>query len=287
MQRITTSTKAIDLFGAGKHGFTDGNPSLGTPSTQLNAIWFNGIQEEIATVIETAGITLSGGDNTQLDDALAALYPRMDALQQVTGATTLVNSTSRKFIRTVQCISGGSYTVTLPMASACPSGSMIRIINGQSSGTITVSRQGSDLLYPNGSTVTSMALFTGDQVYLTSTGANWVVDGGTAQLPYSYGFLSSKTANGWRLYPDKSIEQWGNGITSSGFVAVTFPTAFPTAATAFVMTINGATVNGTWGAVESGGLGTTGVNVYSAAFGTAAGGAANSGLAFHWRATGY
>lgn len=72
MKRIDTATKAVDLFGAGKHGFQDGNPSLGVPATQLTAALFNNVQEEIARVVEAAGITLDGSVYTQLLSALTA-----------------------------------------------------------------------------------------------------------------------------------------------------------------------------------------------------------------------
>lgn len=70
MQRISTSTKSTDLFGAGKHGFKDGNQSLGIPPTDFNAEWCNQIQEEIANAIEAAGVALSAGNRSQLIDAL-------------------------------------------------------------------------------------------------------------------------------------------------------------------------------------------------------------------------
>ncbi|WP_052494006.1 hypothetical protein [Nitrosospira sp. NpAV] len=70
MQRIDTATKAVDLFGAGKHGFKDGNQSLGIAPTDLNAAIFNAIQEEIANVIEGAGMALDPGSRTQLKEAL-------------------------------------------------------------------------------------------------------------------------------------------------------------------------------------------------------------------------
>lgn len=66
MQRIDTSTKAVDLFGSGKHGFQDGNPSLGIPATQLNAALFNAFQEEIASVVEYFGDALNPSDRAQL-----------------------------------------------------------------------------------------------------------------------------------------------------------------------------------------------------------------------------
>lgn len=72
MQRINTASKAVDLFGVGKHGFKDGNVGLGIAATQLDAQIFNSMQEEIAMVIEAAGITLNGTVFTQLLAALTA-----------------------------------------------------------------------------------------------------------------------------------------------------------------------------------------------------------------------
>lgn len=70
MQRITTSTRAVDLFGPGKDGFKDGNLGLGISATQLNAALFNSIQEEICNVIEAAGISLDVDTRTQLVKAI-------------------------------------------------------------------------------------------------------------------------------------------------------------------------------------------------------------------------
>lgn len=73
MQRIDTPNKAEDLFGPNKHGFRDGNKALGIAPTELNAAFFNSIQEEIALVIEQTGAALNPGDNTQLYTAIVAL----------------------------------------------------------------------------------------------------------------------------------------------------------------------------------------------------------------------
>ncbi len=72
MQRIDTASKAVDLFGAGKHGFKDGNVGLGIAATQFNAAICNNVQEEIVRVVEAAGITLNGTVYTQLLAALSA-----------------------------------------------------------------------------------------------------------------------------------------------------------------------------------------------------------------------
>lgn len=73
MKRIDTSTKHVDKFGAGKHGFKDGNTTTGEPATALNAAFFDAVQEEIAGVIEGAGIALNPAANNQLLAAIAAL----------------------------------------------------------------------------------------------------------------------------------------------------------------------------------------------------------------------
>lgn len=53
--------------------FTEGNPSLGVPATEVSDDWLNDVQEELVTVIENAGLTLSKGTQDQLYDAIIAL----------------------------------------------------------------------------------------------------------------------------------------------------------------------------------------------------------------------
>lgn len=86
MKRIDTSTRAINLFGAGKDGFKDGNLALGVAPTNFNALWANMVQEEIANVVEGAGITLDGALRNQLLSAIAAL-----TTQRFTGTNQLLN----------------------------------------------------------------------------------------------------------------------------------------------------------------------------------------------------
>ncbi|ELY9614279.1 hypothetical protein ACEF96_004364 [Salmonella enterica] len=73
MQRIDTSTAQKDKFGAGKNGFTDGNPQTGTPATDLDSAFFDSVQEELCNTIETAGFTLNSADNTQLLTAINSM----------------------------------------------------------------------------------------------------------------------------------------------------------------------------------------------------------------------
>lgn len=73
MQRINTATKAVDLFGANKHGWKAGNPATNTPATQQSADWFNAVQEELCNVIEGAGLAINPASRTQLSEAIVAM----------------------------------------------------------------------------------------------------------------------------------------------------------------------------------------------------------------------
>lgn len=88
MHRIDTATKALDLFGAGKHGYKDGNKALGISATDLDAAMFNAVQEEIVGVIEAAGIALVKGDYTQLTSAIRRMITGGDFKDSVRVAST-------------------------------------------------------------------------------------------------------------------------------------------------------------------------------------------------------
>lgn len=55
MHRIDTKTAQKDKFGAGKNGFTRGNPQTGTPATDLDDDYFDMLQEELCSVVEASG----------------------------------------------------------------------------------------------------------------------------------------------------------------------------------------------------------------------------------------
>lgn len=74
MHRIDTSTAQVDKFGAGKNGFTAGNPQTGELPTALDEMFFDSVQEEISGVIESAGLVLDKQKNDQLTSALKKLF---------------------------------------------------------------------------------------------------------------------------------------------------------------------------------------------------------------------
>lgn len=76
--------KRIDSYGATSSSeFTEGSPVSAVPATRLSSDWLNVIQEEIATVIESAGLTLDQGNayptnnTSQLYQAIQAIITSM------------------------------------------------------------------------------------------------------------------------------------------------------------------------------------------------------------------
>lgn len=72
--------------------FQSGNPAVGQKATTVDRDWANTQQEEIAHVVEAAGITLSKTDNTQLLQALRSLF--VTRTKVTANMTIYVNPTS-------------------------------------------------------------------------------------------------------------------------------------------------------------------------------------------------
>ncbi|MCX9071855.1 hypothetical protein [Citrobacter portucalensis] len=72
--RIDTPSAQKDKFGAGKNGFTRGNPQTGEQATALDDDYFDMLQEEIVGVVEAAGIALEKAKRDQLFTALKKLF---------------------------------------------------------------------------------------------------------------------------------------------------------------------------------------------------------------------
>ncbi|MEF9512069.1 glycine-rich domain-containing protein [Escherichia coli] len=119
MHRIDTKTAQKDKFGAGKNGFTRGNPQTGTPATDLDDDYFDMLQEELCSVVEASGASLDKGRHDQLLTALRALLlsrknPFGDIKSDGTVKTALENlglgDGSGRYSKTVVFSSSGSYT---------------------------------------------------------------------------------------------------------------------------------------------------------------------------------
>ena len=89
MFRIDVATAAVSIPTPEVPGpkvdgfFQGGDPGSGTPATILTADWLNAVQEEICTVIDEAGLTLSKTDRGQLLEALNAIYLPIGSLSPV------------------------------------------------------------------------------------------------------------------------------------------------------------------------------------------------------------
>jgi hypothetical protein len=84
MDRVNGAYVSPDLFGAGKDGFRDGNKALGISATIVQAEFLNSVQEEIANVIEGAGLVLNVADRTQLKQAISLMLNGADAIARFT-----------------------------------------------------------------------------------------------------------------------------------------------------------------------------------------------------------
>jgi hypothetical protein len=87
MQRIATTNRSVDLFGAGKDGFRAGNLGAGIEATAFSNDWCNSVQEEIANVIEGQGIALALGDRTQLRQAITKMIQSGNRTVVIDGVT--------------------------------------------------------------------------------------------------------------------------------------------------------------------------------------------------------
>lgn len=126
MNRLTHATKATDLYGAGKHGYTDGVPSV-TPATVLNSVAQNALQEELARAVE-AFTTLNAGDLGQLATILTTL------LTSAGGSATLQVSASTPVLATLNDAndhpSSASNKWKLILRMPCSDGTFARLYAG-------------------------------------------------------------------------------------------------------------------------------------------------------------
>ena len=120
MHRIDTSTAQVDKFGAGKNGFTGGNPQTGELPTALDADFFDSVQEEIASLIEAAGISLSKASNNQLLSAVIGLVGpgRLLNVQTFKSSGVYTPTPGTKKVRVKMTGGGGAGGGTAPTSSS-------------------------------------------------------------------------------------------------------------------------------------------------------------------------
>ena len=173
MQRINTPTRAIGLFGPGKDGFKNGNLAGADPATDLNATWFNLVQEEIARTIEAAGIDLDGEVRTQLLQAFRRLAGG-NVRTVAAGNTGLTHDDAGLVLVDA---SAGNVAISLPLVATVRGLPFtFRRVDG-SANTVTIARAGSSTDVIDGPGITSLPLMRNEVVKLRSNGLlAWLIE---------------------------------------------------------------------------------------------------------------
>ncbi len=117
MKRIDTSTVETDKHGTGRDGFTNGNPGLLIPPTQLDDSWHDNVQEELARVVELEGVVLDGSDFEQVSEAVRdgardLLSDSQGSLASGGGFGSISGLTASLIAPFVYYVGGRRYTVT-------------------------------------------------------------------------------------------------------------------------------------------------------------------------------
>lgn len=154
MKRIDTATVETDKFGTGRDGFTNGDPGVPTPPTQLDETWFDHVQEELARVVEGNGDTLSDASYEQVHTVV----------QQASVRAVACDPTASFVLRGLTFdLTGTSLSVTRAAGEVVYEGQRY-IIPGTSVHTLTASRDTYFFFQPDGIdalTITATAVANG------------------------------------------------------------------------------------------------------------------------------
>ncbi len=276
MRRINTTHKAADLFGPGKDGFRNGDMGTGIMPTELNAEWFNMMQEEIAGVVEAAGLALNSGNSAQLQEAIKRLIDAQSGNYALdTGAA---NAYVVALDPAIVAYADGM-TVRVKVVNANTGASTLNAGGGAKS---LVNDVGTALAVgdiPASSVFTATYILAADKFYITSmvqsqgdaryaklegllTQAFVAADGATGKQVVNISqFAKSLSGSGYQKLPGGFIIQWGGLTNTGGSQAVTFPIAFPAAVAS--ITSNGGWATGGNYLTSVSGLTTTGFTMNS------------------------
>ncbi|WP_236187180.1 phage tail protein [Pseudomonas protegens] len=140
---------------------------------------------------------------------------------------------------------GTCNTLTLPLLSSVPVGSVINI--GASSLSCSILRQGTDTIFLNSALApaSSITVNDGESVSLVSNGTQWIASG-VAMLKYAASFAASLAPAGYQRLPGGLILQWGSAVSAGGAMGnwnAVYYIAFPNAClSAAILGNGGATV---------------------------------------------
>lgn len=195
MHRIDTATAQKDKFGAGKNGFTRGNPQTGVPATDLDDDYFDTLQEELAAFVEAAGDELDKAQRNQVLIAAQKLFAPANAT--ITALSALVGAANK-----VPYFTGQNAAALADLTS----------VGRQIIGKATIAE-----------VLTYLGL--GD----LGTAAKKNVGTGVGQIPDMSSFTAQLGNPAVFEFPNGLIIQTGTINITSGNQSITLPRAFPNA----------------------------------------------------------
>jgi len=242
MHRIDTATA---LPGG---TFTEGDPMVPVPATEVSADWLNAVQAELAAVITAAGIALDKQDNAQLAKAIAALLAAHAAADPAhpaskVGFNNAVAALAGNPTRVQAAIEALTTKLTVALnelaaaiaahAAANPAHAAFTINFDNAvaglDGAPTRMQAAIEAILTRSATTNRLGL-----VRLATTAAVAALsDASQAVTPAALGSVFPRylAGNGYQKLPGGLIIQWwGADFTNAnGDAWVTFPIAFPTA----------------------------------------------------------
>ena len=269
MHRIDTPTAQKDKFGAGKNGFTRGNPQTGTPATDLDDDYFDMLQEELAGVVEASGVNLEKSKHNQLLTALKALllsraHPFADI--KADGAEAIAEALSNlgfseyikgligqgdqwdawRYLGLVDALNGKQQAdATLTALAGLVNGAdklpYFSGVDQMASTDLTAFVRG---LLGKADAATAKA-----HLGVGSAGGRNIGNGfsaGGSEVPDMTFFTGLKGAAGYQYFPNGMLLQWGTvtlKAAPSGTSIGTFPVAFPAAGQQIFVTYDNPSIN--------------------------------------------
>ena len=267
MQRINSTNRAANKFGAGKDGFQGGSPATGVKATYVTPEWTNAVQEELARAIEGAGIAL---DAAKYDQLLAAIKSiawgagktespwaplASPTLAGVPTADTAPDGTNTKQLATtafVQSAVGGYISIvsmggTIVLTEAQASNSVIGFGGGLTSDLTvvvpdSVRRQWAIANWTSGNYKLIVKTASGNGVTVAQSKRNLVYSNG--QHVYdAFNDFENISLSGVSTAPTASTGTRSTQLATTAFVGAECQIAAPTGA---VYTFAGATVPTGW-----------------------------------------
>ncbi|KUZ66892.1 hypothetical protein WI36_24315 [Burkholderia ubonensis] len=173
----TTRQDTIQLtLTAGVAAATGSQQTPSTPTGQI-ALWVVTVAYGQSSITASSISAVAGSPFAPTGGYFQAVGERYSSIINAAVSQTLTTAALGALVN----VTATGTTQTLPAASACPNGTSITVVYMQSSGSATVTRNGTDTLsFGQGNSANSITLSPGEEVQFVSNGVNgWVSAGQT------------------------------------------------------------------------------------------------------------